>query len=215
MFFIVDSDDVLTPGAIERILQWEKTIEEKDRFAGVAFLKAGLAYETVGTSFREQFLDCTSLERDKYGISGDKAEVFYTELLRAYPFPEFEGEKFLTEAVVWERIAHDGYRIRWINEIIYLCEYQADGLSANWNRNLLNSINGYSEFIRQRIHFSDLPSFERFLIFETFYSNIRTMGYSLRWACEKLNYPLSLYCRYYPLYILKRFHGKVKQVLHV
>ena len=83
----------------------------------------------MGTSFKGKYIDCTSLEREKYGINGDKAEVFYTEIMRQYPFPEFEGEKFITECVVWDKMAADGYHLRYYNVITYLCEYRDDGLT--------------------------------------------------------------------------------------
>lgn len=34
----------------------------------------------------------------------DKAEVFYTHCLKEFPFPEYSGEKFLGEDIVWIRI---------------------------------------------------------------------------------------------------------------
>ena len=64
---------------------------------------------------------------------GDKAEVYYTEVLRKYPFPEIEGEKFITERLVWDKIAHDGYLVRYFNEGIYFCEYLEDGLTHGGN----------------------------------------------------------------------------------
>jgi hypothetical protein len=43
-------------------------------------------------------LIATSLEmRYKYGVKGDMAEVFLTEVLREFPFPEIEGERFCPE----------------------------------------------------------------------------------------------------------------------
>lgn len=74
----------------------------------------------MGTTFKGDVIDITSLERMKYGITGDKAEVFYTKVIKQYPFPEFEGEKFLTECIVWDRIAAAGYKLRYFNKIIYM-----------------------------------------------------------------------------------------------
>ena len=75
----------------------------------------------------------------------DKAEVYVTKILRMYKFPEFEGENFMTEAVVWYKMAQDGYKIRWFDESIYVCEYLDDGLTANFYKRRLNSINSTCE----------------------------------------------------------------------
>lgn len=129
LFFIVDSDDILTEDSIEKIKKWESTIADKENFAGIAGLKGYNENKSIGTTFKGEYFDCTSLERDKYNIKGDKAEVFYTRVLRRNKFPEFEGEKFITESTIWYKIANLGLKIRWFNEVIYIAEYRNDGLT--------------------------------------------------------------------------------------
>ena len=80
---------------------------------------------------QSEYVDATSLEREKYQIEGDKAEVFYTSVLKKYKFPEIQGENFITESVVWFHIASDGLKIRWFNDIIYIANYLEDGLTKN------------------------------------------------------------------------------------
>lgn len=214
LFFIVDSDDVLPRDAIEKILAWEKTIQGNASFAGLGFLKADLALNRVGTSFPEQFCDCTSLEREDHHISGDKAEVIYTEIFRKYPFPEFEGETFLTEAVVWDRIAHDGYQIRWINEIAYLCEYQSDGLSANWERNLANSPKGYALWVKQKMDFTPCTGYDRFYLVYGYYYTVNLFKKrSMKYACDQLDYPVLKAYLYMPVRKAKRIYGRLLGLL--
>lgn len=132
LFFIVDSDDVLTPNAIERIIYWESTIDGKSSYCGVTGNR-GFSLDTIiGGTFEGEFLDGTFLQKQNFNIYGDRAEVFYTELLKQYPFPEIEGENFMTENVVWLFLAFDGYKTRWFNEIIYITEYLPDGLSYHY-----------------------------------------------------------------------------------
>jgi hypothetical protein len=66
----------------------------------------------------------------KLKIVGDSAEVYRTEILKKFPFPEIAGEKFCPEALIWYRIAKAGYKLRFFNEKIYICEYLPDGLTA-------------------------------------------------------------------------------------
>lgn len=144
---ILDSDDSLTENAVATVKGWIEEIKDLDGFAGVAGLKGykGRNQAVGGTCGDKKFIDATNLERKKYKLMGDKAEVYKTELLRKYPFPEFEGEKFIREGAVWDRIAKDGYKIRWYNEIIYECDYLEDGLTKNLDKAFFaKNIQGYA-----------------------------------------------------------------------
>lgn len=210
MFFIVDSDDLLTPDAIEKIITWEETIRCDHGFAGLGFLKADLSAKLVGTTFPEQTCDCTSLEREAHQISGDKAEVFYTAVIQKYPYPEFDGERYMTPAVVWDRIAHAGLKIRWINEIVYLCEYQPDGLSANWDKNLANNPEGYALWIKQKMNFKPYTGYDRFeMVYGYYYTVNLAKRRSMRYACEKLDYPVLKAYLYLPVRKAKRIWGRL------
>lgn len=149
-FFIVDSDDRLVPNAIETVCKQMRNLPTDgcEKYAGICNCRGYSPTEIMGTSFEGDYLDCTSLEREKYGITGDKAEVFYTEIMRQYPFPEFDGEKFITECVVWDRMAADGYKLRFFNEIVYLCEYREDGLTHQGLDLYYRNPQGYGLYLR-------------------------------------------------------------------
>jgi Glycosyltransferases involved in cell wall biogenesis len=135
LFFIVDSDDSLPVDSLETIASFYNTFtgEEKPGFAGLSGLKAtpqGVVGDYFPLPKDQSFTDMTYRElRGKHRIKGDKAEVYFTCMLKKFPFPFFEGESFLTEAVVWNEIAYRDYPLRWFNRVIYSCEYQPDGLS--------------------------------------------------------------------------------------
>lgn len=131
LFFIVDSDDYLTENAIEKVNQWIKTLDNSHKWAGISGLKGFSKGSVVGQHNRLSYVDAKNNERRKYNLLGDKAEVYFTEVLKMHLFPEIPGEKFISEEIVWNSIARDGYYLRWFNEIIYICEYQNDGLTKN------------------------------------------------------------------------------------
>lgn len=153
LFFIVDSDDNLTQNALEHIIKWEGSIRNKNEFCGISGNRGKSKENIIGTTFKGDFMDATSLERSKYNITGDKAEVFYTDILKKYKFQEFEGENFITEATVWNRMAYDGYKIRWFNETIYLCDYLEDGLTKNMQEVFARNPKGTATYIKQQIKF--------------------------------------------------------------
>lgn len=129
--FIVDSDDRLPPDSLALIAA---LVPEADRDPSIGGIM-GLRCDPEGTAIGEDFppglvrADAAALTfRD--GLRGDKAEVFKADVLRRFPFPEFPGEKFITECVVWFRIAAAGYDLLILPAPIYICEYRSDGLSA-------------------------------------------------------------------------------------
>jgi glycosyltransferase involved in cell wall biosynthesis len=130
LFFIVDSDDYLVKNAIERVSYHYTHIKDKENFAGICGCCMYFSGERVGGKATFTVLDCNSLDfRHKYKIKGDMAEVFRTEILKQYPFPEITEEKFCPEALIWNRIAIK-YKLRYFNENIYVCEYLSDGLTS-------------------------------------------------------------------------------------
>ncbi len=131
LLLILDSDDWLVPNALARVGYWWDSIPEAERegFAGVAGLCAFPSGEVVGTRFPKDVLDSNSIEvRVRYRVQGDKCEVWRTDVLRQHPFPEDLGS-FVTEGLVWNRIARR-YRLRFVNEVWKVSEYQPHGLSA-------------------------------------------------------------------------------------
>ncbi len=150
LFFIVDSDDYLTDDAIETVIKWESELPA-GKWAGVAGLDGYIGkHDAIGTSFDGDYKDATSAERSLYNIGGDKAEVVYTKILADYPFPEFDGEKFITESAMWLAIARDGYKFRWYNKIIYKCEYLEGGLTDNYEKLLKDNPFGYLYYNKLR-----------------------------------------------------------------
>ena len=145
--FIVDSDDFLTDDAVELVHEWLVSIAGDQSFAGVSGLRGYINGGIIGKYPKGKrvlnYIDATNLQRKKLRLDGDKAEIYRTELLRRFPFPCFEGEKFISEAVVWDAIAANGYKIRWFNRIIYKCEYVHDGISMNIRNIILDNMQGY------------------------------------------------------------------------
>lgn len=149
--FIVDSDDYLVPDAVRHIRRWAREVDADPAFAGVSGLKGYSTEKMVGEFPRgKRHVDATNLERRRYRLRGDKAEVYRASLLKKYPFPVFEGEKFLSESAVWNRIAAEGKKLRWFPEIIYIAQYLPDGLTMAGGKELAN-FKGYT--YSQRLNF--------------------------------------------------------------
>lgn len=130
LFFIVDSDDYLTDDAVEKILNKYNNIANESEVAGVSFRRGYDFNQVIGhpVYFEDKLLSVFDF-RYRLKVSGDQAEVYKTDVLKAFPFPMIEDEWFCPESLVWNQIGKN-YQILWTSDIIYICNYLADGLTA-------------------------------------------------------------------------------------
>lgn len=157
LFLMIDSDDFLIPGGIEGFNDvWEK-IENKEEFSSVCCLCKDTNGKLVGTRFPEDLIDSNSMEiREKYGVLGDKAAFTKTSVYREFPFPVFEGERFITEAVVDDLVALK-YKTRFVNKILCIKEYQEGGLSDNSLKLRINNPRGTMYYYNQSMEIAATP----------------------------------------------------------
>ncbi|HAF01921.1 MAG TPA: glycosyltransferase family 2 protein [Methylophilaceae bacterium] len=128
LFFVIDSDDGFLPDAIEIMLKAWEDIPESQRqgFTGVV---TRCQYED-GTpctpAFEPNPLDTNSLDlRFKHKIRGETWGFHRTSIMKAYPFPEDKGLRYVPENLIWDDIARK-YKIRCINDALRVY-YQDSG----------------------------------------------------------------------------------------
>lgn len=156
-FFIVDSDDFLLPNAVSCILDCFTYLTNDSNFIGISTIRMKLDGQPINgkplIDERIGYVDCSNIERGKYNLKADMAEVFFTDKLKRYPFPVWKKEKFTPEAVIWDRMALDGYKLRWFNKMIYVCDYQQGGLSDNTWQLLRDNPMGYAMLFNVRLEY--------------------------------------------------------------
>lgn len=133
LLMILDSDDCLTRTAIEEILLIHNKYKDDDKVVAYVFQKGKLnaPTERITQVFKkEQFIDNYNTYIINKEIKGDKEEVFKTKILKNYSYPQYLGEKFVGEGVLWSKISHN-YDMVFCNKIIYLCEYLDGGLTKS------------------------------------------------------------------------------------
>ena len=125
--FIVDSDDYLPDDAVETILAYHAKYKGREGLCGYSFLRC-YPDGKVNTAYFKQDEEISTYRdvRINGGIGGDKAEVFYTRILKQFPFPEHEGERFLPEDLVWMQMSGP-YQMVHVNKCIYIGEYLEGG----------------------------------------------------------------------------------------
>lgn len=211
LFFIVDSDDILTSNCLEVIWNnWIK-IDDKHEFAGIAGARGYSEHEMIGNTFEGEYLDASYIDlRFSRGILGDKAEVYRTEIIKKYLFPEFTSERFLTEAVVWNRIANDNLRLRWINKIIYITEYLDGGLTDNYDKLMANNWSGTTLYYKEILDSNKVGINLKYRIIRTEYCRyLRIRGINFKTVRDLTRNPIIIMYIYIVYYLKKIIRGKV------
>ncbi|MDB4734241.1 glycosyltransferase family 2 protein [Akkermansiaceae bacterium] len=190
LFINVDSDDYLTDDALEKIDFWVRDLPENEGFCGVVGNLGTSLTETPNTPVKAPYREASLLERyPEYSgnpIDGERAFVFYSKIRKDYPYPEFDGENFVTPAVAWNRMAHDGFKVRVFNDIIWVYEFQEGGLTLSGNRRFLDNPQGHGLWLREKARFCGYSLKKRLLMYYNFYcdfslSGICTMSESARY----------------------------------
>lgn len=135
-FICVDSDDYLTDDAVDIFIK-EIGLAEKEEI-GVIFPK----YE-MQTGFPEKWFKYGEMVHisDMYFKLGGMIEtalLLKTEYLKRCMFPEFEGEKYLGEEIIYNELDKIG-KLRASDAKVYCFAYREDGLTNrtfyHWKKN--------------------------------------------------------------------------------
>lgn len=142
----IDSDDYMSDYAIEKILLfWEKN-KRKD-ICGIAALDAYKEEEVIGTMFPNYIKESTYWDiYNKHKVIGDKKFIYRSDLTKKYPYPIFEGEKYVGLGYKYAKL-DENYKLLLLNEIVCIVEYMDDGSSKNMLNQYRKNPKGFA-FIR-------------------------------------------------------------------
>lgn len=164
MLFRVDSDDFALPNAVEYIQKYYHLIEHDEKLCSIVFLPQDhlghqVGYHPFDEVTKSNFLDY----RYVYNATGDRAEVTKLSVFRKFRFPEYEGEKFCTEGIVWGRMAQE-YDCWYIPERIYQKSFQEDTITSNIYNTLKKCANGTSQHYYELLKYKRIPFKSRVVI---------------------------------------------------
>ncbi len=158
LLLILDSDDILTNSAIETVYKYHNKYKNHKNLCGYSFIKVFPNYKKIGKPLGVQEVISNHIDfRYNKNNLGDMEEVFKTSILKKYAFPVFNNERFLSEAIVWNKIALD-YDTVYVNDSIYIADYIEDGLSKNFfklvYRNPIGALENSNMFLIDRFKLS-------------------------------------------------------------
>lgn len=149
-FFTVDSDDWLGENSIKDILIHFDAIHNNESLAGIIALKCFPTGKLIGIPYPKENFISSIYDLSLQGYAGERSLVFKTKILLQYPFPIIQGERFIGECVVYDKI-DEKYKFFVSNRILTVCEYQEDGLTGNMFRIMMQNAIGYKIYYAQRI----------------------------------------------------------------
>lgn len=145
-FLCLDSDDYMNQDSINVLLEAIKQCNSED---GIIAYKCDQNKKLLSDKFPEtEYVPSIYSLNQEYKCKGEFVFVFPTELVQKNKFPVFEGERFLTESVLYDKI---NCNMHLLPEVIEICEYQTDGLSNNLNGIMKSNPAGYCLYFMQRI----------------------------------------------------------------
>lgn len=148
-FCVVDSDDFLADNAVAEMNVLSGKIKNDSQIAGFTFIR---------------FSEKTDFDKEKYGkkewmvsgradyeweFPGEMTYCFKTKIHQEFYFPEYEGEKFCAESLVFRRIERQ-YKILFTDKVLAFGDYLEDGLMSNYYQLLLKNPNGSLLNIKER-----------------------------------------------------------------
>ena len=141
LVLILDSDDILFKDAIETILNDWPEFAFDPKICGISYNRK-INVNIKQPQFPKNKLVSNHIEfRYNKNFIADRVEVYRTEIMKKYPFPEIKGERFMSETIVWNKIAYE-YNTVYIDKDIYGCEYIEGGLTSNSIKTRVNSPKG-------------------------------------------------------------------------
>lgn len=158
-FFVVPgSDDMLPEHTLDRMEQhWQKIPDnDKERYAGVVGLVQDLTGKALGKPYPQSPYDANQpIVIHDLQLAGERFGMIRTRVMQEFPCPVFPGEKYIRGSIVQWRLA-TRYKVRYVNEVFLLAEYQPTGLSADKFKQRILNPNGFRLYFQETINLSHL-----------------------------------------------------------
>ena len=155
---IIDDDDYMTDDAVEKIVVfWKKN--KKEGIYGFAAYNIDDKGDIIGTPLPEGVKETTVTElSEKYHVKGDKKLVFRSDIIKRYPFPVFEGEKFFPASYKY-RLLDLEYKILIMPEPVCVVDCNQNSMTYNKVAQYRSCAKGFAFYRNEMINISKNPKF--------------------------------------------------------
>ena len=201
-FICLDSDDRLTRDAVEQILKCIDETEKTEAASGGANGQVNKGYDKAGKSrslagiiahkgksetellsgvgFPKGVKRSTLYGLYLAGFKGETTLVFKTDVLRKYPFPEIEGEKYVPEDYIYDKIDAE-YDFLVCDKIFTVCELISEGYTDSVRKLKEDNKQAWYLYYEQRARITPMSVLKlKYLSFYRLYA--RLSGHALKEA---------------------------------
>lgn len=162
-FLTLDSDDILLSNCIEELIGLTKITDKNKEIASIVpFIQRDDNF----VSNKEVVNPVICYEKEFYyetPYSRENVFCFKTEILKKFPFPQFPGEKFCPESLVFSRITRK-YKLLFYPKALLFGKYLSDGLTSKYWKVLQENPNGYVLWLKEKIKAEENSHSKRLLI---------------------------------------------------
>ncbi len=163
LFVCLDSDDVFISTAVEELLgAYDAAVSscgEDHRIGGVVAHKGSDESHILGGSDFPDVAVSTLYGLYLKGFTGETTLMYETAILKDYPFPEIEGEKYVPEDYIYDKI-DSVCRLAVLPRIITVCEIVKGGYTDSVRKLRRENVNAFYLYYEQRA-FITPPGFLR------------------------------------------------------
>jgi len=153
LFMCLDSDDYLVDTAVEEMLakydEAVRTYSGDKKIGGVVAHKGCTDEKLLGNDEFPPVKTSTLYDLYLNGFSGETTLMYETQVLRAFPFPEIEGEKYVPEDYIYDKI-DSVCVLAVLPRIITVCELVASGYTDSVKRLKRENVNAFYLYYEQR-----------------------------------------------------------------
>lgn len=153
LFVCLDSDDYLTDDALSLMEKTYKTAtadsENADKIGGVVAHKGRSTTQLLGEKDFGKARISTLYGLYLSGFSGETTLMYRTDILRRFPFPEIDGEKYVPEDYIYDKI-DSVCVLAVLDRIVTVCEIVDDGYTDSVKRLRKNNPRAWQMYFEQR-----------------------------------------------------------------
>ena len=203
-FLCLDSDDMLTDDAVETIYSAIESLDageyDSSKIAGIVAHKGKSDKELLsGVEFPEGIDYTTLYGLYLKGFKGETTLVLKTSVLREYPFPEIDGEKYVPEDYIYDKIDAN-YVFFVLPRILTVCEIVSEGYTASVRKLKDNNVMAWYLYYEQRARITPMSVLKlKYLGFYRVYArksgNSISANHDIPWVHKLLGIPGELWLK--------------------
>lgn len=150
LWMCLDSDDWLHEEAVKKVEQYYKKIVDQPNTCGMIGLRRLPNGQQMQNKHIPESYNTINYHHLRYelGIEPEYVEVYKTDIIKQFLYPEIAGETYFPLSYMHDRLSKE-YDFLVLREPLMFIEYQSEGMTKKRNQLIINNPIGYMLFKKQ------------------------------------------------------------------